>query len=261
MATYLDAILAVHRKRCASDQRDLERLRQACETLAPSPSLESALRSQGFGVIAEVKRRSPVRGPMSEAAVNPGEVALEYQEGGASAVSVLTDEPHFGGSLDDLTAVAEVVSIPVLRKDFLLDERDLCDARLHGASAALLIAAAMDQESLVRLIRWSSVIGLELLLEVHDPQELAGLDLRALHFRGALGINQRDLATFAVDSGRALAYREELGHEFPVVAESGVQSPEDARALAAGGYDAVLVGEMLMRSEDRRASVKALCAR
>ncbi|WP_298346192.1 indole-3-glycerol phosphate synthase TrpC [Ferrimicrobium sp.] len=260
MATYLDAILAVHRERCASDGRDLEGLRRACEAMAPAPSFEEALRSPSFGVIAEVKRRSPVRGSMSEEEVHPAVIAAEYQEGGAAAISVLTDTPHFGGSMDDLAAVVDTVTIPVLRKDFLLSERDLCDARLYGAAAALLIAAAMDQERLVQLIRWSSLIGLELLLEVHDPRELAGLDLAALQFHGALGINQRDLVTFVVDSSRALAYREQLGHQFPVVAESGVRSPEDAHALAVGGYDAVLVGEMLMRSRDRRAGVKALCA-
>jgi indole-3-glycerol phosphate synthase len=227
--------------------------------MVAAPSLEDALRARRFGVIAEVKRRSPVRGSMTEGEINPREVALEYQEGGAVAVSVLTDTPHFGGSLDDLSIVSQTVTIPVLRKDFLLSERDLCDARIHGASAALLIAAAMDRESLERLIRFSSSIGLELLLEVHDPEEIVDLDLVGLDFHGAVGINQRDLVTFEVDPGRALVFRPLMGDSFPVVAESGVKSPDDARALAAAGYDAILVGETLMRAEDRLGALKALC--
>lgn len=259
MATYLDAILDLHRERCANDHRDLAPLRESCERLPAAPSFERALRARRFGVIAEVKRRSPVRGAMTSAEISPREVALDYQEGGAAAISVLTDTPHFGGSLGDLSEVAQTVSIPVLRKDFLLSERDLCDARIHGASAALLIAAALDSEHLERLIRFSNSIGLEILLEVHDPDEISGLDLIGVDFHGALGINQRDLVTFEVETGRALIFRAQLGDSFPVVAESGVKGPEDARALSAAGYDAILVGETLMRAEDRLGALKALC--
>jgi indole-3-glycerol phosphate synthase len=196
---------------------------------------------------------------MTDGEISPREVALDYQKGGAAAISVLTDAPHFGGSLEDLSEVAQAVPIPVLRKDFLLSERDLCDARIYGASAALLIAAALDREHLKRLIRFSNSIGLEILLEVHDPDEISGLDLVGLDFRGALGINQRDLFTFEVEPDRALLFRAQLGDSFPVVAESGVKGPEDARALAAAGYDAILVGETLMRAEDRLGALKALC--
>jgi indole-3-glycerol phosphate synthase len=227
--------------------------------MVAAPSFEGALRAQRFGVIAEVKRRSPVRGSMTDGEISPREVALDYQKGGAAAISVLTDAPHFGGSLEDLSEVAQAVPIPVLRKDFLLSERDLCDARIYGASAALLIAAALDREHLKRLIRFSNSIGLEILLEVHDPDEISGLDLVGLDFRGALGINQRDLFTFQVEPDRALLFRAQLGDSFPVVAESGVKGPEDARALAAAGYDAILVGETLMRAEDRLGALKALC--
>lgn len=258
MATYLDAILEFHRERCESDRRDLAHLRERCELLPPAPSLVDSLREHRFGVIAEVKRRSPVRGSMTDGEINPIEVALDYQSGGAAAISVLTDSPHFGGSLDDLSAVAQRVTIPVLRKDFLLNERDLCDARIHGASAALLIAVAMDRENLERLIRFSNSIGIELLLEVHDPEEVADIDLVGLGFRGALGVNQRDLVTFEVNPGRAISLRPHLGDSFPVVAESGVKSAQDARALAGAGYDAILVGETLMRSNDRIGALKAL---
>ncbi|WP_276941622.1 indole-3-glycerol phosphate synthase TrpC [Ferrimicrobium acidiphilum] len=259
MATYLDAILDLHRERCANDRRDLAPLREECERMIAAPSFEGALRTRRFGVIAEVKRRSPVRGSMTDGEISPREVALDYQVGGAAAISVLTDAPHFGGSLDDLAEVAQAVSIPVLRKDFLLSERDLCDARIYGASAALLIAAALDRGDLERLIRFSGSIGIDILLEVHDPEEISGLDLVGLDFHGALGINQRDLLTFEVDPDRAVSFRSQLGDAFPVVAESGVKGPEDARALAEAGYDAILVGETLMRAEDRLGALKALC--
>ncbi|MCI2974959.1 MAG: indole-3-glycerol phosphate synthase TrpC [Ferrimicrobium sp.] len=258
MATYLDSILALHRQRCMDDHRSLDQLRSACDSVPEVASFSAALCATGLGVIAEVKRRSPVRGSMIEAEVVPADIAYEYEQGGAAAISVLTDTPHFGGSLDDLMSVATAVDVPVLRKDFLLSERDLCDARLHGASAALLIASAMSRDALERLIVFSATIGLEILLEVHDPHEIVEVDLAGLGFRGAIGINQRDLVTFEVDPARALAYRKELGNEFPVVAESGVQGPADARALAAGGYDAILVGETLMRARDRVAMLRAL---
>jgi len=258
MATYLDAILALHRQRCMDDQRPLDQLRSACDAMPPVASFSAALGVAGLGVIAEVKRRSPVRGSMVEVEVIPADIAREYEQGGAAAISVLTDAPHFGGSLDDLVSVGATVDVPVLRKDFLLSERDLCDARLGGASAALLIASAMSREALEHLIVFSTTIGLEVLLEVHDPQEIVDVDLSGLGFRGAIGINQRDLVTFEVDPARALAYRKEFGDEFPVVAESGVQGPEDAWALAAGGYDAILVGETLMRAKDRVAMLRAL---
>ncbi|WP_298403904.1 indole-3-glycerol phosphate synthase TrpC [Ferrimicrobium sp.] len=258
MATYLDAILSYHRRRCMDDSRPLDGLMAHCKVVPAGPSFESALRAPGLGIIAEIKRRSPSRGSMTTTDVVPAEVAGEYCKGGAAAISVLTDTPHFGGELGDLRDVAAVVDVPVLRKDFLLTERDLCDARINGASAALIIASAMDRPALERLIGCSAEIGLELLLEVHDPAEIAGVDLVGLGFHGAIGINQRDLVTFEVDPKRALAYRERLSDVFPVVAESGIQGPADAQVLAAGGYDAILVGEHLMRAGDRAGMVRTL---
>jgi indole-3-glycerol phosphate synthase len=207
--------------------------------LEPRPSRRVAL-------IAEVKRRSPSAGPINEA-LDPLELARAYAGAGASAVSVLTDGPFFGGSLADLAAVAAGVPLPVLRKDFILDEVQLLEARGAGAAAALLIVRALAQQELVRLIAFASALGLAVLVEAHDRNELD----RALGAGAAIvGINARDLDTFTVDTAGAWRLFAAVPAGVVAVAESGMASVADVEAAAAAGADAVLVGSALAAASD-----------
>jgi indole-3-glycerol phosphate synthase len=207
-------------------------------------------------VIAEVKRRSPSKGDLA-ADLDPASIAAEYAAGGAVALSVLTDGPSFGGSPADLKAARAAVSLPVLRKDFTVSEHDVCDAALMGADAVLLIVVALDDDELAHFSALARRLGLDVLVEAHDEAEVeralvAGADL--------IGVNQRDLYTFEVDHERAVRVAAAIPEGVVKVAESGIRGPEEAAALAAAGFDAVLVGESLLTSPDRAAAVAALRA-
>ena len=182
-------------------------------------------------------------------------MAAAYAAGGAACLSVLTDEEFFGGSADDLRAARAATDLPVLRKDFTVDARDVADARLMGADAVLLIVAALDQRELVDHVRLAIDLGLDALVEVHDEPELA----RALDAGATLvGVNQRDLVTFEVDHERATRMAVAIPDGVVSVAESGVRDGADARRLAAAGYDAILVGESLVTAGDPAGAVAAL---
>jgi indole-3-glycerol phosphate synthase len=182
-------------------------------------------------------------------------VAKQYAAGGAACLSVLTDQAFFGGSPDDLEAARAAVTLPVLRKDFTVAPADVCDARLMGADAVLLIAAALDDAELARLHALALDVGIEALVEVHDEAELE----RALAVGATLvGVNQRDLVTFEVDHDRARRMGAAIPDTVVRVAESGVRNAGDAAALRAAGYDAVLVGESLVTAADPTAAVAAL---
>lgn len=257
MATYLDKILAAHRANAAVDPRSVESLLDII-TGAPRPrGFRAALASgEGLRVIAEVKRRSPSKGPLA-ADLDPAALAAQYQEGGASCLSVLTDEDFFGGSAEDLAAARSAVEIPVLRKDFTVSELDVLDARRMGADAVLLIAAALDDEELRDFHDLAVEVGLDALVEIHDEAELD----RALRVGATLiGVNQRDLVSFEVDTDRAVRMAPLMPDGVVRVAESGVRGPDDAGRLAAAGYHAVLVGESLVTSGDPRAAVAGLRA-
>ena len=217
----------------------------------------SALRRESnerLAVIAEIKRRSPSKGDLN-AGLDPAALAQMYQDGGATCMSVLTDGPHFGGSPEDLQAARAAVSLPVIRKDFTVSERDVCDARLMGADAVLLIAAALSVEELSRFHSLATQIGLDALVEIHDERELE----HALAARATLvGVNQRDLVTFKVDHERAVRMGGVIPSNVVRVAESGVRGADDARSLRAAGYDAVLVGETLVTSPDPAQSLGEL---
>jgi indole-3-glycerol phosphate synthase len=256
-ATYLDRILAAHRTRAAADRRNLEALLdEARATPRPrgfEPALRAAARTE-LAVIAEVKRRSPSKGDLA-VELDPAETARAYGAGGAAALSVLTDEEFFGGSAADLAGARAAVSMPVLRKDFTVDPRDVADARCMGADAVLLIVAALDDTELADLHALAGELELGVLVEVHDERELE----RALALSPAVvGVNQRDLVTFEVDTDRA----ERVGTAMPEgvvrVAESGIRGPEDAERLAAAGFHAVLVGESVVTAGDPAASVADL---
>jgi indole-3-glycerol phosphate synthase len=235
------------------------RLERAAEERGVIPSLHGALSGAELSVVAEVKRASPSRG-VFPVAVEPREVAAAYLAGGAAAISCLTDEPFFRGSLDDLRAVAEIAHaavspLPVLRKDFVIDPYQVVEAKAHGADAVLLIAAALSDEEMRDLHSYAELIGLEALVEVHDEAELA----RAVDGGASIiGINNRDLKTLVVD----LAVTERLAPLVPddavVVGESGIFTADDAQRMARAGVHAVLVGEALILQADRAAAVQRL---
>jgi len=205
-------------------------------------------------VIAEVKRRSPSKGDLHPD-LDPATVASRYEAGGAACLSVLTDVTWFGGSAADLAAARAAVQIPVLRKDFTVSERDVYDARLMGADAVLLIAAALSADELHRFHALAIDLGLDALVEVHDEAELA----KALAVGAALiGVNQRDLVTFDVDTDRAVRVAAAIPAGLVKVAESGIRGPDDAARLRRAGYQAVLVGESLVTSDDAASAVSAL---
>lgn len=257
MATYLDEILAAHRELAAADDRDLDWLREQAAAAAPARGFRDAIvDADGLAVIAEVKRRSPSKGDLN-ADLDPATLVRAYVAGGATCLSVLTDVDHFGGSPADLAAARDAVDVPALRKDFTVSAFDVCDARLMGADAVLLIAAALDDAELVEFGALARDLGLDVLVEIHDEAELD----RALAVDADLiGVNQRDLVTFEVDTDRAVRMAPLIPPSVVRVAESGVRGPDDARRLADAGYDAVLVGESLVTAGDPTASVRALRA-
>ncbi len=255
--SYLESIVAWHRKRAASDSRNIAKLIEQLHRERPSPqrSFAKALEHRStLAVIAEIKRRSPSKGAIDES-LDPATLAREYEMGGAACLSVLTDTPHFGGSSADLLAARAATSLPILRKDFTVSELDVVDAALMGASAVLLIVAALTDEELIRFQELAISISLDSVVEVHDDAELD----RALTIGAKIiGVNQRDLRTFTVDQDRAVRMGERIPAGVVAVAESGVRGISDAQRLAAAGYQAVLVGEHLVRNADRVAALREL---
>jgi indole-3-glycerol phosphate synthase len=257
VATYLDRILAAHRARAATDDRAMAPLVAEARAQSLPRGFAAALRdAEGLAVIAEVKRRSPSKGDLA-ADVDPAALAQAYEQGGAACLSVLTDSEFFGGSPDDLRAARSATRLPVLRKDFTVSPADVCDARIMGADAVLLIAAALDDDELADLHTLALDINLDVLVEVHDEAELDRALAAGAHL---VGVNQRDLVTFEVDYERAVRVGAAIPPSVVRVAESGVRGPDDAAALAAAGFDAVLVGELLVTSGDPAAAVGRLRA-
>jgi indole-3-glycerol phosphate synthase len=249
MIAVLDRIMAATRARVAETQRTADRrtLEQSAERHVPRGfrrALEEKNRG-GVAVIAELKKASPSKG-LIRADFRPAELARELESGGAAALSVLTDEEFFQGSLRNLREASAAVKIPCLRKDFIVDEFQLLEARANCADAVLLIVAALSPQELHRLASAARAFGLDVLCEVHHEEEMqraldAGCDL--------IGVNTRDLRTFKVDLQTAF----DLAEKFPAgvvrVAESGIHSAEDVDRLRAAGYNAFLVGESLMRAD------------
>jgi len=207
--------------------------------------------SDGPHIIAEVKRASPSRGPLADIP-EPASLAARYEAGGASAISVLTEERRFLGSLDDLQAVRAAVSLPVLRKDFIADEYQLLEARAFGADMALLIIASLEPARLAELHRFALELGLSVLVEVHDEREIdTALEIDAR----ILGVNTRDLKTFTMHPGRFGELCTRIPAGTVAVAESGVRSADDVARYRRDGADAVLVGEALVTDGDPEARV------
>ncbi|MEW5912127.1 MAG: indole-3-glycerol phosphate synthase TrpC [Thermodesulfobacteriota bacterium] len=230
-------------------------LRRLAADIPPPRDFLAALRARpGRAVIAEVKRASPSAGPLT-AAVDPAAQAARYQNGGAAALSVLTDGPFFQGSLADLRQARAAVALPVLRKDFIIDPAQLYESRAAGADAVLLIAAALEPPQLKDLYQQAVGLGLAVLVEVHQETEL----VPALALNPPLvGVNNRDLRTMRVDLDTSLRLRPLIPAATTVVAESGIAGPEQVTRLRAGGLDAFLVGSHLMRAPDPAAALRAL---
>jgi indole-3-glycerol phosphate synthase len=216
-----------------------------------------ALLADGVGVIAEFKRRSPSAGVLRDAP-DLAEIVGAYARGGAVAVSVLTEGPNFGGALEDLGAARAACPLPLLRKDFILDPYQLHEARHAGADAVLLIVAALDPDELTALHAEARDLGLDVLVEVHDEHELAvALELGA----EIVGVNNRDLRDFTVDTARTERLMERMPPGVVVVSESGIAGAEQLRRLGSRGVQAVLVGETLMRAEDPEGALRSLASR
>jgi indole-3-glycerol phosphate synthase len=213
-----------------------------------------ALREPGMTVIAEFKRCSPSAGTLRESS-DVREMVSAYERGGAGALSVLTEGPNFDGTLEDLRGARAACGLPILRKDFIVDEYQLHEAKVAGADAVLLIVAALDMNELASLYDRAYALGLDVLVEVHDRDEL-----RTALSVGAklIGINNRDLRDFSVNTERSLGLMGEVPAGVTVVSESGIAGPEQLRELEQAGVDAVLVGESLMRSSDPEATLRAL---
>lgn len=229
-----------------------ERVAQLPYAIDPMP----ALRGDGVAVIAEVKRSSPSKGALA-AIADPAGLAVEYQAGGATVISVLTERRRFGGTIDDLRAVRSAVEVPVLRKDFVLTSYQLWEARAHGADLILLIVAALEQNALVSLIERAESIGLTPLVECHTEEEAA----RAVDAGAKLiGVNARDLRTLEVDRSAFARLSPKIPDGIVKVAESGVRGPHDVIEYARAGAHAVLVGESLVTGKDPRSAVADLVA-
>jgi indole-3-glycerol phosphate synthase len=261
MTTVLDRILATKRDEVTVLRRPQTRdlLRDQALAAPPARDLAAALRrADGHpGLVAEIKRRSPSRGDLApdlDAAV----LAREYQAGGATALSVLTDAPYFGGRITDLQDARAACDLPVLRKDFTIDEVQVYEARAVGADAILLILAALPDDAVVRdLHDLAGALGLAVVVEAHDATEVDRAVALGVEI---LGVNARDLGTFREDLAAASALAARIPGPTIAVAESAIRSPEDGARMAAAGFDALLVGEALVRSDDPRALAAALVA-
>lgn len=256
--TVLDDIIVGVRADLAERQRKVSatELTERAAALPAPRDPRPDFRAPGVRLIAEVKRSSPSKGALSPI-TDPAGLAAAYAEGGASAISVLTEERRFNGSLADLVAVRERVDIPILRKDFVVTDYQLLEARAHGADLVLLIVAALDDAQLKDLLQYATGLGLTALVEAHTADEIA----RALT-AGAdvLGVNNRDLKTLQVDRSNFARLAADIPEGIIKVAESGVRSPADVAEFAAAGADVALVGEALVTGADPADAVRAMLA-
>ena len=252
--TILERILETTRE-------DVERRRRALPSPPAGPprtphAFAAALAAPGMSVIAEHKRRSPSAGDIRRGA-SVEEIARAYESGGASAISVLTEERSFDGSLEDLRAARGACALPLLRKDFIVDDYQLAEADSAGAAAVLLIVAALEPGALRALHDGAAARGLDVLVEVHDEREL---ELALAAGARIVGVNNRDLRDFSVDVERTFALRERIPEGVLVVSESGIGTPEQLVRLRGARIDAALIGERLMREPDPEAALRALLA-
>jgi indole-3-glycerol phosphate synthase len=255
VSTVLDGILATTREDV--DRRRVDQPLTPRHSRRPAGLFRDALAAPGLSIIAEHKRRSPSAGPIGHG-VEVAEIARAYEQGGAAAISVLTEEHNFAGSLDDLRAARAAVGIPILRKDFVVDSYQLLEAVDAGADAVLLIVAALGRSRLAELHAEAVGFGLGVLVEVHDADEL---DVALTVTPEVIGVNNRDLRDFSVDLERTLTLAPRVPDGVLVISESGLDSPESLQRLRDAGIDGALIGEALMRSADPEAALRQLLRR
>ena len=245
-----EAVAETELRRARASSEEVERAAARYEPL----DFAAALRGDGLAVIAEVKQRTPSMGVLTND-YRPADLAAQYERGGAAAISVLTHGAGFGGSIEHLDAVRNAVRLPVLRKDFITDAYQVAEARAHGADAVLLIVSALRPPELKRLLGVVKQHGLAALVEVHEEEEV-----RIAVAAGAMliGVNHRDLRTFAVDLALTERLRPLIPSHCLVVAESGIKTQSDAKRMRHAGADAILVGELLMRGSDPAALIGQL---
>ena len=222
----------------------LEQLMESAQEDIPRLSMREALISSPTGIIAEFKRRSPSKGWIKEQA-SAEEVVPAYERNGAAALSILTDQPFFGGSLKDIRTARPLVNIPILRKDFIIDEYQLYQAKIIGADAVLLIAAALEPEKCNELAEKAHELGLEVLLEIHSSEELIYIDKKI----DMVGINNRNLGTFFTDVENSFRLAGQLPQDAVLVSESGISDPEIVNRLRAAGFRGFLIGETFMKTQ------------
>ncbi len=258
MPTKLEEIVAAARERVAASKATLRSAAMGVERHRPRGFRQTLAKfaKSGAAVIAELKKASPSKG-LIRADFPVAELARELESAGAAALSVLTDERYFQGSLQNLQTASQATHLPCLRKDFIVDEFQLLEARANAADAVLLIVAALNQSELVNLARRAAQLDLDVLCEVHDREELqraldAGCDL--------IGVNNRNLHTFQVDLNTSLEMAALIPAGVMKVAESGIESGEDISRLRQAGYDAFLIGESLMRAPSPGAALRELLA-
>ncbi|MBT3211314.1 MAG: indole-3-glycerol phosphate synthase TrpC [Planctomycetaceae bacterium] len=260
MSSVLEKIISRKRKEVAEAKAilPLSNLKKQLENCGQPRDFFAAVSNPiGMRLIAEFKRRSPSAGEIRPGA-EPAEIARGYEQAGAAAISVLTDGEDFGGSLDDLVAARKASSLPVLRKEFIVDSYQVNEARLYGADAVLLIAECLDDCLLRSLYREVIDLGMTPLVELHSSGNLSRvLDLGAT----LIGVNNRDLITMKTDIGHVLRLKEKIPQECVLVAESGIRSRADVEQLEAAGVHAILVGESLLASPDPSAAAGALLAK
>ena len=252
----LDEIVAGVREDLAAREAltPLAEVKAAALDARPALDALAALRAPGVGVIAEVKRRSPSKGELADIP-DPAQLAVQYAAGGARVISVLTERRRFGGSQADLDAVRAVVDVPVLCKDFVVSSYQVHEARAHGADVVLLIVAALEPATLLALHREARALDLDVLVEVHDEDELnVALEVEA----EVIGINNRDLGDFSVDIERTYELLSDVPAGKTVVSESGFSTRDELDELDRVGVDAVLIGETLMRAPDLEAACREL---
>ena len=254
---YLDKIVEKHRAIAQQDTRSTKDLVARAANVAQPRGFIDRIRTDSINalaVITEIKRRSPSRGALNQD-LDPTQIAQQYEQGGASCLSVLTDSEFFGGSTEDLQQARTNVGLPVLRKDFTVSLNDICDARIMGADCVLLIVAALSVQELSEFKKLADELSLDTLVEVHDEPELEiALNIGA----SMIGVNQRDLKTFEVDHQRAVRMAALMPTSVVRVAESGVRTRADAQSLRDAGYHAILVGESLVTSSNIATSVREL---
>jgi indole-3-glycerol phosphate synthase len=246
----------VEQKKVELLQRDPQIEVRAAERVADRRDFSAALLSRSAAIIAEIKKASPSKGLLADR-FEPRVIARQYEHGGAAALSVLTDARHFQGSLAHLEEARRGVALPVLRKDFTIDEYHVLEAAAHGADAILLIAAALDGDQLRRFRELAEQYSMSVLVEVHDEDELSlAVDSGAT----VIGVNNRDLRTFEVNLNVALRLADRIPDDAIKVAESGIRFAADIRMLQAAGYRGFLVGEHLMRAADPADTLRSLLA-